>query len=628
MTLWHLASGRAIRTFEAGPAPVEALALSGDGRRLVAGGGTTGGPGWATAWDAETGEVLGALDSVGQVKALAFHPDGSRIAVADFAEAKVHLWDLAAGTLITHPGPGAVSCVAFTPDGKRLAALGYDGNVHLADARTGDEVLVLRTFGLPPGGAGFTPRMAFSPDGSRIAANAADGSLNLWDFGPASGLAVEPLADDVAGWLRRSRALVERGDIEAALAASARARDIKGRDASPWIEHATWLYRRGDSAKARDDLARAMEALPDDPGRWVDLSRRLGRLGWTEESATVQAQARTLCERRLSRAPDDEAAATALAELLPEADASSGWTVLWPDVTTSAAGATLTRLPDGSVLAGGPNPPVDTYTIEVTSSRSGITGLRLEALIDPSLPGDGPGRSPRNANFNLTSIRWSTIAGPSAPVPVGLTRARADYSDTKFPFLGVSGAIDTDPSGGWSIWPHRGRAHWAAFQAAEPFGTRAGTRLRVELAFDRVRRTTRVGRFRLSVTDRPFPLFLPTLQTVRADTERSGLTRLGAAYILLGEWAPAAAVLARAAARSDAPALDGFLLALALHHLGRRDEARSDCDRALGRLASGLTDEATHDVAVEALMSIRGLGVDAAEAFLLDLVFPAEPFAR
>jgi hypothetical protein len=58
------------------------------------------------------------------------------------------------------------------------------------------------------------------------------------------------------------------------------------------------------------------------------------------------------------------------------------------------------------------------------------------------------------------------------------------------------------------------------------------------------------------------------------------------------------------------------------------DEAGSDCDRALERLASGLADEATHDVAVEALMTIRGLGVDEADSVLLDLMFPAEPFAR
>ena len=137
-----------------------------------------------------------------------------------------------------------------------------------------------------------------------------------------------------------------------------------------------------------------------------------------------------------------------------------------------------------------------------------------------------------------------------------------------------------------------------------------------------------LGRFRLSITDRPFPLFQRSLQTIRADTERDGRTRLGAAYLLLGDWTSAAAVLARAAARPDATALDDFLLALARPHLGRVDEARSDCDRALGRLGSDLADEATHDAAVEALMTLRDLSVDEAESVLLDLVFPAEPFAR
>ena len=630
VTLWQVASSRPIRTFEAGPAPVEALAFSADGRRLGAGGGTSGAAGWVTVWDAATGAVLGSLDRLGLVKSLAFHPDGVRLAVADPGEGRVHLWDLAAGTLITNPGQNDVSCVGFTPDGKRLAALGYDGNVHLADATTGEEVLVLRTTGPPAGDGGFTPRLAFSPDGSRIVANAYDQVLNLWDLGPASTLAVEPEAGDLSGWLRRSRALAERDDAAGAEAAAARARAIPGRDASPWIGHAAWLYRRGDSARARDALARALKAPPDDLGPWLDLGRRLGHSGRMEESATVLAQARSLCERRLAGAPDDEAAAAALAELLPEADAAAGWTVLRPDVMASAAGATLTGLPDGSVLAVGPNPPVDTYTLEATIGQSGITALRLEALTDPSLPGHGPGRQPQprfSGNFFLTSIRLSTVVGPSAPDPIVLPRARADYSDRSSFVQGVSGAIDADPNSHWSILPLMGRPHQAVFQAARPIRPRPGMRLRLELVCGLENEPyATLGRFRLSVTDRPFPLFQPSLEAIKADTERGGLTRLGAAYVLLGDWAPAAAVLARAAARPDALALDDFLLALARHHLGRLDEARGDCDRGLARSGGVMADESTHDVAIEALMTIRGLGVDEAESSFQDLLFPASPF--
>ncbi len=632
VTIWHLSSGRPIRTFEVGPDRVETLAFSGDGRRLAAGGGSRrSNSGWVAAWEAESGAALGTLDRVGLVMSLAFHPDGVVLAVAEYGESKVHLWDLAAGTRITKPGPGSVSCVEFTPDGKRLAALGYDGNVHLTDARTGEEVLVLRTTGPPAGGGGFTPRLAFSPDGSRIVANTVDNLLNVWDLGPASALAVEPAAGDLSGWLRRSRALAERDDATGADAAVARARAIAGGDGSPWIAHAAWLYRRGDSARARDALARVMEAPPDDLGRWLDLGRGLGQSGRMDESATVLARARSLCEQRLARAPDDEAAAAVLAELLPPADASAGWIVLRPDMMASAAGVTLTPLPDGSILAGGPNPPVDTYTLEAKVGRLGITALRLEALTDPSLPGLGPGRQSQShfsGNYFLTSIRLSIVAGPSAPGPVDLRRARADYSDRSFPVRGVSGAIDADPNSHWSISPLMGRPHQAVFQAARPIEPRQGMRLRLELVcgLENVPHTT-LGRFRLSVTDRPFPLFQPSVKAIKADTERGGLTRLGAAYVLLGDWAPAAAVLNRAAGRPEASALDDLLLALAKLHLGRLDEARSDCDRGLARLGGVMADEATHDVAIEALSTIRGLGIDEAESLLLDRVLPAEPFA-
>ncbi len=250
VTLWHLPSNRPIRTFEAGPGRPRALAFSGDGRRLAAGGGDMGAPGFVTAWDAETGAVLGTLDRVGLIMSLAFHPDGVRLAVADYGGMKVHLWDLSAGTLITKPAPKQVSCVAFTPDGQRLAVLGFDGNVHLADARTGDDVLVLRGLGPPLGGGGYTPRIAFSPDGSRIAGQF-PGSLNLWDLGPRPDRSAEPGAGDLAGWLRRSRALAEAGDSAGALAAAARAVAIPGGDASPWVEHAVSLYRRGESTGRR-----------------------------------------------------------------------------------------------------------------------------------------------------------------------------------------------------------------------------------------------------------------------------------------------------------------------------------------------------------------------------------------
>jgi hypothetical protein len=297
---------------------------------------------------------------------------------------------------------------------------------------------------------------------------------------------------------------------------------------------------------------------------------------------------------------------------------------------TSTAGSALTYLPDGSVLADGLNPAFDVYTFEAVSGLSAITGLRLEALPDPSLPRFGPGRFPGNGNFLLDAIRTSVVAEPRGPTDyrVPLIRARADYAEQANGFQGVTGALDANPRTAWSINPRFGRAHQAVFQPAEPIGTSAGTRLRIELSFQTKGFPQRtLGRFRLSVTDRPSPFLESSLGAIKADKARNGLTRLGAAYTLRSEWAAAALVLERAIARPDCCAFDEFLLALARHHTGRAKEARAACDRALDRLKTEWTDDATRDVAIEALRLIRGLGPGAAEPLLLDLTFPTDPFA-
>ncbi len=136
-----------------------------------------------------------------------------------------------------------------------------------------------------------------------------------------------------------------------------------------------------------------------------------------------------------------------------------------------------------------------------------------------------------------------------------------------------------------------------------------------------------LGRFRLSVTNQPVLLSEPTLMRLKADLDRNGLLRLGAAHYVRGEWASAAVMLERSVARADASALDEFLLALAHHHMGRIAEARGECESAFQRLKTEPADDATRAIALEALTTIRGLKVDEAELRLLDAAFPTDPFA-
>src|SRR5205823_3657984 len=71
------------------------------------------------------------------------------------------------------------------------------------------------------------------------------------------------------------------------------------------------------------------------------------------------------------------------AEWEKQAQQSMSWTVLDIAQATSAKGVTLTKQPDGSILASGSTPTTDTYTLTANTKLPKITGIRLEVLPDP-----------------------------------------------------------------------------------------------------------------------------------------------------------------------------------------------------------------------------------------------------
>ncbi len=149
------------------------------------------------------------------------------------------------------------------------------------------------------------------------------------------------------------------------------------------------------------------------------------------------------------------------------------WKPLDFEIRRSAGGATLSALGDGSILASGVSPDKDSYTLAAYTDLKGITGFRVEALADNSLPKKGPGRS-GSGNFVLSelSVAQAPVKEPAATKPLALQNASATFAQDGYP---AGNAIDGKPDTGWAIAPAMGKNHKAYFESKEDGGPDGGT---------------------------------------------------------------------------------------------------------------------------------------------------------
>jgi len=90
-------------------------------------------------------------------------------------------------------GLGSSLAIAFSPDGKRLGSASNDGTIRIWDARTGEQVRVLRAHA--PRDWGIA--LAFSPDGSRLVTACTDNVLLVWDANTGEQLQRIPIEHEV-----------------------------------------------------------------------------------------------------------------------------------------------------------------------------------------------------------------------------------------------------------------------------------------------------------------------------------------------------------------------------------------------------------------------------------------------
>jgi len=180
-----------------------------------------------------------------------------------------------------------------------------------------------------------------------------------------------------------------------------------------------------------------------------------------------------------------------------------GWTPAEFTLLTSARGKRFEKQKGHVARVRGTVGPKDTYTVELKTDVRPITGIRLEALADKTLPSGGPGLAP-NGNFVLSTIAVSSwpIPDPSSVSRVGLNGPQASFEQSGWP---VKYTLDANVNNGWAVMGNTGKDSAATWRFDNPIDHANGTALRVVLAHRSVHVQHHIGRFRLSVTSAPKP---------------------------------------------------------------------------------------------------------------------------
>lgn len=153
---------------------------------------SVGGDGELHLWDALSGKRVGGWTVGSNPRALAFSPDGTRLAGAGGG---FTIWSVPDGRGISAARLGleSVEAVAWHPDGVRLAVGDSHGGVSLWDSRTGARIFRTVVHG------GFGPRhLAFLPDG-RFVSTGADETAILWDSESGAAVWTMTLGSDPEG---------------------------------------------------------------------------------------------------------------------------------------------------------------------------------------------------------------------------------------------------------------------------------------------------------------------------------------------------------------------------------------------------------------------------------------------
>lgn len=174
LALWKYANPSPIRRFNHG-GPVNAVAISGDGRTIV----SASADQTVRVWDSVSGQQRSQLNGhVGPVLAIAMSPDES-VAVSSGSDRSLRLWDIVGGRLLKQIASfdEAIYAIAIHPNGQTVAAGGADRRVYLVNVLSGGIERVLE------GHRDYIHSLSFNANGSKLLSYTYSGDLRCWDLG-------------------------------------------------------------------------------------------------------------------------------------------------------------------------------------------------------------------------------------------------------------------------------------------------------------------------------------------------------------------------------------------------------------------------------------------------------------
>jgi Protein of unknown function (DUF1553)/Protein of unknown function (DUF1549)/Planctomycete cytochrome C len=153
---------------------------------------------------------------------------------------------------------------------------------------------------------------------------------------------------------------------------------------------------------------------------------------------------------------------------------------------------------NGLIVAGGPNPDTETYTVAFKPGEGSWTALGINVVQDESLPGIRVARGADRMVLSEVEAELMPVKGPAQKLP--FSGAAANLSNQAQEYLPI-GAIDGDLKTGWAISAYNEQAKaFLALRFAQPVRTAADSVITVRIHQDSEIRRATMGRFQMALS--------------------------------------------------------------------------------------------------------------------------------